>query len=238
MFSFDELFNWYNFFNYPFYFGTYKLPTNTDKSESTDLNKSSSTTSKLSVSKNVNNDVSDIIHSYIKDGYKLDPQESIIDKEKDKDCTFKAVLNKDVDGAKHKTTITMSETNDNGIKCSTYRKVDLINGAACKGETKKSTSPANEPTFKSLDDYVKVGDKKKKVRRWKCVTPHKDTKQENVTTAPNNVYTNRVSEIDELVNKIRSNIDASICSGFSTKSNQSDEVEDSLVTMVRRIFGL
>lgn len=37
---------------------------------------------------------SDAVYSCIKDGYKIDVKESIIDYEKDKDCVFRAVLKK------------------------------------------------------------------------------------------------------------------------------------------------
>ena len=42
----------------------------------------------------MNNIASDAIHSYIKDGYRIDAAESIVDSDIDKGCTFKAVLKK------------------------------------------------------------------------------------------------------------------------------------------------
>ena len=49
--------------------------------------------------------ISDVIQSYIKDGYKIDVKESVIDHEEDKDCIFKSVLKIDVDGIECKTII-------------------------------------------------------------------------------------------------------------------------------------
>lgn len=203
---------------------------------------------KLATRKDTGDDVSDMIHSYIKDGYKIDSKESVIDREKDKDCTFKAVLKKDVDGIECKTIITLSDNGDDKNKSCTYHKVDMVGDekwnevtSSFNFKTGKSTVIDRQTKFERLDDVIKLHNKTKKVRRWKCTTPSaykhntcnckcecKEDKKDNTKT----------SEIDDLVNKIRSNINSSICSGGSTKSNTSDEVEDSLVTMVRRIFGL
>jgi hypothetical protein len=53
---------------------------------------------------------SNTINSYIQDGYRIDAKESAIDSEKNKNCTFKAVLKKDVDGVLCKTIITLHES--------------------------------------------------------------------------------------------------------------------------------
>ena len=206
---------------------------------------------KLATCKDTGDDVSDIIHSYIKDGYKIDSKESVIDREKDKDCTFKAVLKKDVDGIECKTVITLSDNGDDKNKSCTYHKVDMIGNEKWnevtssfnyKSDNVKDVNNDNQTSqtrFEHLDDVIKVNNKTKKVRRWKCTTPSaykhntcdckcKEDKKDSA----------KANEIDDLVNKIRSNIDSSICSSCPTKSSTSDEVEDSLVTMVRRIFGL
>jgi len=75
---------------------------------------------------------SDAINSCIKDGYRIDAKESVIDREKDKDCTFKAVLKKDVDGIECKTVITLTDNGDDHNKSCTYHKVETI------GDTKWS----------------------------------------------------------------------------------------------------
>ena len=202
---------------------------------------------KLATCKDTGDDVSDMIHSYIKDGYKIDSKESVIDREKDKDCTFKAVLKKDVDGVECKTVITVYDSGDDKNKSCTYHKVDMIGNEKLnevtssfnyKSDNVKDTNNDNQTSqakFEHLDDVIKVNNKTKKVRRWKCTTPSAYKHNSCNCKCKEDKNTN---EIDDLVNKIRSNIDSSICSGCSTKSTTSDEVEDSLVTMVRRIFGL
>lgn len=45
-------------------------------------------------SNDMNTIASDAIRSYIEDGYRIDAKESVVDREKDKDCTLKAVLKK------------------------------------------------------------------------------------------------------------------------------------------------
>lgn len=203
---------------------------------------------KLATCKDTGDDVSDMIHSYIKDGYKIDSKESVIDREKDKDCTFKAVLKKDVDGIECKTTITLSDNGDDKNKSCTYHKVDMVGDekwnevtSSFNFKTGKCTVINSQTKFERLDDVIKLHNKTKKVRRWKCTTPSAykhNTCNCKCERKGDKKDSTKTSEIDDLVNKIRSNINSSICSGGSTKSNTSDEVEDSLVTMVRRIFGL
>lgn len=200
---------------------------------------------KLATCKNTD-DVSDMIHSYIKDGYKIDSKESVIDREKDKDCTFKAVLKKDVDGIECKTVITLSDNGDDKNKSCTYHKVDTVGNekwnevtSSFNFKTGKNTVIDSQTKFERLDDVIKVNNKTKKVRRWKCTTPSAYKRNTcDCKCREDKKDSTKTNEIDELVNKIRSNINSSICSGCSTKSTTSDEAEDSLVTMVRRIFGL
>jgi len=97
--------------------------------------------------KDINTVASDAIHSYIADGYKIDAKESVIDPNKDKDCTFKAVLKRDVDGIECKAVITMSESGDDNNKAATYRKVETV------GDTKWSEEAR---TFSSSTDKTKL----------------------------------------------------------------------------------
>lgn len=90
---------------------------------------------------------SDAIHSYIKDGYHIDAKESVIDSEKDKDCTFKAVLKKDVDGIECKTVITLSDNGDDKNKACTYHKVETVGDTEWSEETR---------TFSSSTDKTKL----------------------------------------------------------------------------------
>ena len=157
------------------------------------------------------------------------------------------LLKKDVDGVECKTVITVSDNGDDNNKSYTYHKIDMVGNEKWnevtssfnyKSDNVKDANNDNQTSqtkFEHLDDVIKVNNKTKKVRRWKCTTPSAYKHNSCNCKCKEDKKTN---EIDDLVNKIRSNIDSSICSGCSTKTNTSDEVEDSLVTMVRRIFGL
>lgn len=90
---------------------------------------------------------SDAIQSYIKDGYHINAKESVIDSEKDKDCTFKAVLKKDVDGIECKTVITLTDNGDDKNKACAYHKVETV------GDTKWSEETR---TFSSSTDKTKL----------------------------------------------------------------------------------
>jgi len=91
---------------------------------------------KFNDSNDMNTVASDAIHSYIKDGYHIDAKESVIDREKDKDCTFKAVLKKDVDGIECKTVITLSDNGDDKNKHCTYHKVESVGDTKWSEETR------------------------------------------------------------------------------------------------------
>lgn len=102
---------------------------------------------KFNDSNDMNTIASDAIHSYIKDGYHIDAKESVIDREKDKDCTFKAVLKKDVDGINCKTVIKLTDNGDDKNKHCTYHKVETV------GDTKWSEETR---TFSCTTDKTKL----------------------------------------------------------------------------------
>lgn len=102
---------------------------------------------KFNDSNDMNTIASDAIHSYIKDGYHIDAKESVIDREKDKDCTFKAVLKKDVDGINCKTVIKLTDSGDDKNKHCTYHKVETV------GDTKWSEETR---TFSCTTDKTKL----------------------------------------------------------------------------------
>jgi len=79
--------------------------------------------------------VSDVVHSCINDGYKIDVEESIIDYEEDKNCVFKTVLKKDVDGIECKTVITLNSNEDDKTKYCTYHKVEIVGDTKWSEET-------------------------------------------------------------------------------------------------------
>jgi len=91
---------------------------------------------KFNDSNDMNTIASDAIHSYIKDGYRIDAKESVIDREKDKDCTFKAVLKKDVDGVECKTVIKLTDNGDDKNRSCTYHKVETVGDTKWSEETR------------------------------------------------------------------------------------------------------
>lgn len=102
---------------------------------------------KFNSSNDMNVVASDAISSYINDGYRIDAKESVIDRNKDKDCTFKAVLKKDVYGIELKTTITISDNGDDKNKSCTYHKVETAGDIKWSEETR---------TFSHSTDYIKL----------------------------------------------------------------------------------
>ncbi len=78
----------------------------------------------------------DAIRSYIRAGYRIDAKESVIDREKDKDCTYKAVLKKNVGGINCKTVITLSDNGDDKNKHCAYHKVEIVGDTKWSEETR------------------------------------------------------------------------------------------------------
>lgn len=106
---------------------------------------------------------SDTINSYIQDGYRIDAKESVVDHEKDTNCTFKVVLKKDVDGVPCKTLITLHESDSFSnisnlkFKTHTYHKLDLVDGVVWDEESRTFSSShrnatANNESNKKNDD--------------------------------------------------------------------------------------
>lgn len=102
---------------------------------------------KFNSSNDMNSIASDAISSYINDGYRIDAKESVIDRDKDKYCTFKAVLKKDVDGIELKTTITITDNGDDKNKSCTYHKVETAGDLKWSEETR---------TFSHSTDQIKL----------------------------------------------------------------------------------
>lgn len=104
---------------------------------------------KFDSSNDMNTVASDAIHSYIKDGYRIDAKESVIDRDKDKDCTFKAVLKKDVDGIECKTIITLTDNGDDKNKACTYHKVETVGDTKWSEETRIFNSSTDKTELNS-----------------------------------------------------------------------------------------
>lgn len=127
----------------------------------------------------MNNIASDAIHSYIKDGYRIDAAESIVDSNIDKGCTFKAVLKKDENDIEyiaviklfddknksqvsHKVEITVSATKTDEITTASSSK----NSSECSDEDYleqlldaiNDSKESNEfqPSYYNLNDYIKI----------------------------------------------------------------------------------
>lgn len=106
---------------------------------------------KFNDSNDMNTVASEAIHSYIKDGYHIDAKESVIDREKDKDCTFKAVLKKDVDGIECKTVITLADNGDDKNKSCKYHKVETVGDTVWSEETRTFSSSTSAKPVKDTD---------------------------------------------------------------------------------------
>ena len=127
----------------------------------------------------MNNIASDAIHSYIKDGYRIDAAESIVDSDIDKGCTFKAVLKKDENyieyiaviklfddknksQVSHKVEITVSATKTDKITAVSSSK----NSNECSDEdyleqlldaiNDSKESDEFQPSYGNLNDYIKI----------------------------------------------------------------------------------
>lgn len=109
--------------------------------------------------KDLNDKVADVIHSYIEDGYKINCKESIIDPLKDKDCTFKAVLTKDVDGIECKTVIKTLANQDKSNVATKFHKVDYVGSDIFNEEIRSFNSSykeenIKEPVFNSVQKSI------------------------------------------------------------------------------------
>lgn len=144
-------------------------------------------------SKVMTNDISDMIRKYTLDGYKIDCKESAIDPDSDvdKDCTFKAVLKKDVDGIECKTIIRLLEDKTAIGKSTTLSKVEYVGDTKWSAESHSYshsyTYPAKDYDSDTsawdkyiysamgntnLSDVIKTPDKNEDdSTKWKCRCP-------------------------------------------------------------------
>ena len=148
-------------------------------------------------SKVMTDDISDMIRKYTLDGYKIDCKESVIDPDSDvdKDCTFKAVLKKDIDGIECKTIIRLLEDKTAIGKSTTLSKVEYVGDTKWSAESHSYshsyTYPAKDDSdtdtsawdkyiystmgnksFTSLADVIKTPDKDDdNSTKWKCKCP-------------------------------------------------------------------
>lgn len=116
---------------------------------------------KFNSSNDMNSIASDAISSYINDGYRIDAKESVIDHNKDKDCTFKAVLKKDVDGIELKTTITITDNGDDKNKSCTYHKVETAGDLKWSEETRTFSHSTDQIKLNSTENNSNIDDTNK-----------------------------------------------------------------------------
>ena len=210
---------------------------------------------------------SDTINSYIQDGYRIDAKESVVDHEKDKNCTFRVVLKKDVDGVLCKTIITLHESdsfNDSNklnLKTSTYHKVDLVDGLVWDEESRtfssshRSASVNNASNKKDNDSAGKiilnvngkeyeVNDLHNKQIKLDCLKSN-DSRAEQSTRKSG---FNRLSDVIKFMDNNDNIDDYARCCDDKSKADSgptndecdlisSDDLEDSLIKLVSYIFG-
>lgn len=197
---------------------------------------------------------SDTINSYIQDGYRIDAKESVVDHEKDKNCTFKAVLKKDVDGVLCKTVITLHESADfNNInklnfKTYTYHRVDLVDDLVWGEETRTFSSSHRDTAGKII---LNVNGKKHEVKDLRNEQHRFDwlkSPDDYVEPSDNKIRFNRLSDVIKFVdNNYAADDCAKRCDDKSkndsapTNGNDDlitgDDLEDSLIKLVGYIFG-
>lgn len=147
-------------------------------------------------SKVMTDDISDMIRKYTLDGYKIDCKESAVDPDSDvdKDCTFKAVLKKDVDGIECKTIIRLLEEKTAIGKSTTLSKVEYVGDTKWSAEShsyshsytcpvknydsdtsawdKYVYSTMGNKSFTRLEDVIKTPNKDEdESTKWKCKCP-------------------------------------------------------------------
>lgn len=188
---------------------------------------------KFNDSKDMNTLASDTINSYIRDGYRIDARESFIDQEKDKNCTFKAVLKKDAYGIECKAVITLSDNGDDKNKHCEYHKVETVGDTKWSEETRTfSYSCAN----KCYNKTAKNGCKNKST--FTSLTDYINTNNEDDDT---HVKVNVNDSESDIYNKIvdrKKNLKEAIAAKAKDDKKEDDELEDSLVKLVRCIFGV
>lgn len=184
---------------------------------------------------------SNAIRSCLQDGYKIDAKESVIDANRDKDCTFKAVLKRDVDGIECKTIIKVSETGSSDKnKSYSYNKVEYV------GDTRWSEESRTYSSSTSVYNHVNEKESSKAKRackdsdsKYECKCPSAFTRLDDVIKINNKKQSDSVKHIkvnsddseEDIYNKI-------VNKEEPKKDDDIDELEDSLITLVRYLFNM
>lgn len=111
--------------------------------------------------------VSEAINDCFKEGYTIDAEESVIDQEKEKDCTFKTVMKKDLDGIECKTIIKLTSNIDDKNKYCKYHKVEFVGDTKWSEETRTFSCSNNKTEFNSNINNEEVDNTcKQSTKKW------------------------------------------------------------------------
>ena len=160
----------------------------------------------------MNNIASDAIHSYIKDGYRIDAAESIVDSDIDKGCTFKAVLKKNQNDIEYMAVIKLF---DDKNKSQVSHKVE-ITVSATKID-KITTASSSKNSSECLDeDYLE-----------QLLDSINDSKESDE-------FQQSYGNLNDYI-KIKSD-EANLKEQCNSNNKSDDEMEDYLINLVRRIL--
>lgn len=160
----------------------------------------------------MNNIASDAIHSYIKDGYRIDAAESIVDSDIDKGCTFKAVLKKDENDIEYIAVIKLFEDKN---KSQVSHKVE-ITVSATKTDKITTVSSSKNSSECSDEDYLE------------------QLLDEINSSKDNDEFQPSYCNLNDYI-KIKSD-EANLKEQCNSNNKSDDEMEDYLINLVRRIL--
>ena len=160
----------------------------------------------------MNSIASDAIHSYIKDGYRIDAAESIVDSDIDKGCTFKAVLKKDENDIEY---IAVIKLFDDKNKSQVSHKVE-ITVSATKTDKITTVSSSKNSSECSDEDYLE------------------QLLDEINSSKDNDEFQPSYGNLDDYI-KIKSD-EANLKEQYKSNNKSDEEMEDYLINLVRRIL--
>lgn len=160
----------------------------------------------------MNNIASDAIHSYIKDGYRIDAAESVVDSDIDKGCTFKAVLKKNENDIEY---IAVIKLFDDKNKSQVSHKVE-ITVSATKTDKITTASSSKNSSECSDEDYLE-----------QLLDSINDSKE-------NDEFQPSYGNLNDYI-KIKSD-EANLKEQCNSNNKSDDEMEDYLINLVRRIL--
>lgn len=178
---------------------------------------------KFNSSNDMNAVASDAISSYINDGYHIDAKESVIDRNKDKDCTFKAVLKKDVDGIELKTTITITDNGDDKNKSCTYHKVETACDLKWSEETRTFSHSTDQIKLNSTENNSNIDDTNKTSH---TLFDHEDEFTDYYHDTVRSIFKDFRLFNDEFIDRRRHISDINKITSSDKKQSTNDESKD------------